>query len=169
MRRKRPPRLHPSKPERDKLKIQKLIAAAGALSTQIRKRTFLPTLIVAESSGAVVWKKELEECTALKPRIKLFYGQHGKANNFKQANPTILDLLKDILALPDDPTALETYYLTTYNTWHQRSLAHKDGVVDVRVRRKRGEEDDGDEQDEEVPNKDRGAQVSLCEGVFGRL
>ncbi|KAL8752828.1 MAG: hypothetical protein Q9199_005468, partial [Rusavskia elegans] len=126
---------------------------AGVLAAKIRQRKYLPVLI----------------SSALMPHARLFYGSPGDDPKFQTLPTDILKLLENILNLPDDPSALQTCYLTTYNTWIYRSIGYITDAKDQRTRRAAGEEDDNIDEDNEGSEDQLRDLKTFCRSVFGRL
>lgn len=150
----------------------------AAIRELIGDRKYKPTLVVCESSGGIVWTRELEQQRGLAKDMRLFYGSSAQhpSNALRKItlDVNITSLLHDIRQLPDTPAALQRVYVTTYNTWVHRSMDWASEAPEHKALRrpKAGDEDDNLDDataDDERTAEDMQLMKTFCRGVFGRV
>ena len=148
------------------------------IRTLIGDRRYKPTLVVCESSGGIVWTRELEQQRGLANHMRLFHGSPSQhpSNDLRKItlDVNITSLLHDIRQLPDTPAALQRVYVTTYNTWVHRSMDWASEVPEHKALRrpKAGDEDDDLDDataDVERTPEDMQLMKTFCRGLFGRV
>ncbi|KAL8893244.1 MAG: hypothetical protein Q9192_005457 [Flavoplaca navasiana] len=105
---------------------------ALALAQEYRLRQYKPTLVVAPSSGVIVWKQAKRDFPALK--IKFWMGNKSSAKPKDRPDilgATNLALMQFLNEIPDTPQALLVVVVTTYSTWHLRTT-YLEGPADRR-------------------------------------
>ena len=91
----------------------------------IQQRRFKASLILGPASALGVWREEIKQFF---PYLKLhyYYGSKGGRGDkqIKQSTigSSVVDLVKFLHSLPDDPSTLGYIILSSYSTWQNRTL-----------------------------------------------
>ena len=129
---------------------------------------YRPTLVVFPIAAIASWLGELKRYFPT-IKYKLFLGS-GQKNDIVDRTHTLGtqpdDLIKFCEGLPDnDPDTARTLILTTYGTWHMRTLT----VGKRNTGAPNDEEEDYEEEDRVVQAKEAKTIKSLCKGLFGTV